>query len=356
MGEMSRPCAETLKVAIACQGGGSHAAYAAGVLSAFLQDPWFQKEVSLVGLSGTSGGAVCAALTWSAHQAVRGQGWHDDAADRLQAFWSELSSPLNLNAALNEAALWFMRWGRLVLPGWCSVEAVNPFMGWWVETEMRRLLDGKLFTDTAVGLPLFIGATNLDRGEREVFQHPPSPAQAGSLIDHILASAAVPPLYAARRIDGNRYWDGLFTTNPPIRELAKLTNKPEEIWVIRINPKRRWVNQFWPDDVLDRRNELAGNTALEQEIAGALAITDILNSRDRGKPLSVRRAYSGKQVCYAPMGIFCVAEPNAALDLISKFDTSRLHIRELYLAGKQAGKQFVRERQTRSVAVCPCLV
>jgi len=48
------------KVAIACQGGGSHAAFAAGVLSGLLSGEdgdRFDRDCRLVALSGTSGGA-----------------------------------------------------------------------------------------------------------------------------------------------------------------------------------------------------------------------------------------------------------------------------------------------------------
>jgi hypothetical protein len=52
-------------VAIACQGGGSHAAFTAGVLKRLL-DAEELAGYEVVGLSGTSGEAVCALLTWSA--------------------------------------------------------------------------------------------------------------------------------------------------------------------------------------------------------------------------------------------------------------------------------------------------
>ena len=53
------------RIAIACQGGGSHTAFTAGVLERLLG----AEELAgyeVVGLSGTSGGAVCALLAWSA--------------------------------------------------------------------------------------------------------------------------------------------------------------------------------------------------------------------------------------------------------------------------------------------------
>jgi NTE family protein len=66
------------------------------------------------------------------------------------------------------------------------------------------------------------------------------------------------------RTDGGVYWDGLFSQNPPIRELPKA--RPDEIWVIQIDPKRRDDEPRSMTDILDRRNELAGNISLYQEI------------------------------------------------------------------------------------------
>ena len=53
------------RVAIACQGGGSHTAFTAGVLGRLFADDVLSKY-RIVGLSGTSGGAICAMLAWSA--------------------------------------------------------------------------------------------------------------------------------------------------------------------------------------------------------------------------------------------------------------------------------------------------
>ena len=52
------------RVAIACQGGGSHTAFTAGVLKRLLLKG--REEHEIVALSGTSGGAVCALLAWYA--------------------------------------------------------------------------------------------------------------------------------------------------------------------------------------------------------------------------------------------------------------------------------------------------
>lgn len=78
--------ADGRKIVIACQGGGSHAAYAAGALKRWL--PLIEKSgerdpMKLVGISGTSGGGLCALLAWYGLL----QGGADQACRKLDAFW-----------------------------------------------------------------------------------------------------------------------------------------------------------------------------------------------------------------------------------------------------------------------------
>lgn len=55
---------ETKRVTIACQSGGSHSDFSAGVLKRLLAEKLERYEI--VALSGTSGGAICALLVWYA--------------------------------------------------------------------------------------------------------------------------------------------------------------------------------------------------------------------------------------------------------------------------------------------------
>jgi NTE family protein len=53
------------RVAIACQGGGSHTAFTAAVLKKlFKEKGQAGHDYEVVGLSGTSGGSICALLAW----------------------------------------------------------------------------------------------------------------------------------------------------------------------------------------------------------------------------------------------------------------------------------------------------
>jgi predicted acylesterase/phospholipase RssA len=89
------------KVAIACQGGGSHTAFTAGVIKRLLRAEEL-KRYEVVGLSGTSGGAVCALLAW--HNLLRGD--RAGAAEALEAFWRDNSATAPHEQILNSWILW----------------------------------------------------------------------------------------------------------------------------------------------------------------------------------------------------------------------------------------------------------
>src|SRR5215216_21097 len=108
---------EPLRVAIACQGGGSHTAFTAGVLKRLLGAEELA-EVEVVGLSGTSGGAVCALLAWSALL----DGNPAAAGNRLEAFWADNSATTPLEQLVNTWVVWAARLENLVV-----LPAVSPY-------------------------------------------------------------------------------------------------------------------------------------------------------------------------------------------------------------------------------------
>jgi predicted acylesterase/phospholipase RssA len=79
---------EKKRVAIACQGGGSHTAFTAGALKRLLRDDRYE----VVALSGTSGGAICALLAWYALLENGGEGAAVRAARLLDSFWQDNSA------------------------------------------------------------------------------------------------------------------------------------------------------------------------------------------------------------------------------------------------------------------------
>lgn len=271
-----------VRVALACQGGGSHTAFTAGVLQRLLAEDRYD----VVALSGTSGGAVCALLAWYGLT----QGDPDLASRLLESFWADL-------AAVEPWDVWFnqslVTAGRL--EGAVLLPAVSPYLApTWGRDRLRRMLADRVptvaFEEPTSEPLLLVGAVDVRSGEFTSFNSAAADAHDRVSVDAVLASAAVPHLFRAMPVGDRLYWDGLFSQNPPVRDLFDA--QPHEIWVIRINPKgvcdepKQWA------DIVDRRNELAGNLSLEQELylcARSTSSSPPVTSRRRSTVMSASR-------------------------------------------------------------------
>ncbi|MGH7147653.1 MAG: patatin-like phospholipase family protein [Thermodesulfobacteriota bacterium] len=90
------------KIAIACQGGGSQTAFTAGVLKA-LFDNNIQHEKNIIALTGTSGGALNAALVWYGLLKTA-KGDTTPIGKRIADFWEDLVARHPLEAFLDKSA------------------------------------------------------------------------------------------------------------------------------------------------------------------------------------------------------------------------------------------------------------
>lgn len=261
---------ERRRVAIACQGGGSHTAFTAGVLMGLL-GPEALARHEIVGLSGTSGGAVCAVLAWSALL-------DDDpeAAGRLlRAFWTDNSATTPADQLVNAWLLWTSQLQNYVaMPATSPYDTVTSVSGM---RQFRSLLERRIDFDNldVVDDPaqpmLLLGAVEVASGDFRAFNSRRQRITA----DMVLASAAIPTLFRAVDVDGRPHWDGLFSQNPPVRELLDAT--PDELWVIQVNPRRRDGEPRTLVEITDRRNELAGNLSLHQELHHIEKINQLLD-------------------------------------------------------------------------------
>lgn len=267
---MEQMADEPRRVAIACQGGGSHTAFTAGVLKGLLgTDTGSRHEV--VGLSGTSGGAVCALLAWYALL-------DDDPAGAgtlLDAFWADNAATTPTDQLLNAWLIWASRLQQYVM-----TPAISPYDTPAAVTGMRQFrsllrrrvdFDRLEVVDDPSRPMLLLGAVDVQSGDFTAFNSRRDRISA----DMVLASAAIPTLFRAVHLDGRAYWDGLFSQNPPVRELLDAT--PDEIWVIQVNPRQRPDEPRTVVDITDRRNELAGNLSLHQELHFIEKINQLLD-------------------------------------------------------------------------------
>ncbi|MFN8025276.1 MAG: patatin-like phospholipase family protein [Acidimicrobiia bacterium] len=317
------------RVAVACQGGGSHTAFTAGVLGGLLTDDSL-RDSQVVGISGTSGGAICALLAWASLL----DDDRDGAAKRLVDFWADnaASTPFDrmLNAAMLAAGT---AQGHGLLPAVSPYQLPTPQVG--LDT-FRAMLERHVdFTRVAATTPdrsgespmLLLGAVEVNTGEFRAFN-----SHVDTIVpEHALASAAIPNLFPAVEVDGGAYWDGLFSQNPPVRDL--LATRPDELWVIQVNPRERATTPTSLLDINDRRNELSGNLSLYQEL-GFIETIDALLERGELAP-------DGK---YRPIVVRIIEMPRAALGSTwgptSKLNRDPSFLDGLVVAGRAQAARF----------------
>ena len=122
---------------------------------------------------------------------------------------------------------------------------------------------------------MLAGAGDVLEGGFKIF----SSARGEITIDALLASAAIPNLFPAVWVDGHAYWDGIFSSNPPIFGFLQKAFR----WAGHSCPRRSGSSRSTgrshelvperPSDISDRRNHLAGNLSMQHE----LQLIDIVN-------------------------------------------------------------------------------
>jgi NTE family protein len=364
------------RVAIACQGGGSQTAFTAGALKALCEKD-LSDDIEVVAISGTSGGAVCAALVWYSY--VRGE---NPIWQRLVDFWQDNTAKNWAEQAFNHVVVDTM---NLVNRGLLPTFQISPSAP-WLQTMMRFAAVGQrpCFTDFAAllrayidfdevaawgpraGRPvLVIGAANVKTGKLAKFVSTREPIQ----LEHILASCAVPSIFPAVQIGDDAYWDGLFSDNPPVEELIRartvgMANVPEEIWLIKINQTASREVPVRSIDIVDRRNQLEGNISLFQQLSQLEALNDMLLAGafqpdflarlDIQAPIRIPKSFSSD--ADKPYHIPCIeisADLHSELSYEGKIDRSARNIEHLLAEGQRAALHFLDERSARHAVSKP---
>ncbi|WP_101297541.1 patatin-like phospholipase family protein [Halegenticoccus soli] len=337
------------KVAIACQGGGSHTAFTGGALQHLLSNS--DEEYELVGMSGASGGAVCALTAWSGLH----NGGEREAATRLTSLWKALSANTWFERLQNDALVRGVRMADVGI----GLPQVSPYAVPYTETAVEDLeetlrdhidFEG-LRRSTAEDVLTRISAVDVNDGTFKTFSN------EDVSVESLLASMAVPNLFEAVKLDptsdpspsdprsegdspydGDYHWDGLFSQNPPVRDFlerpAGIENKPDEIWIVRINPQRAPGEPTTLAEIGDRRNELAGNLSLNQELRFIRQVNEWLDDgtiREGGAFKTVRLR------CLELDG----AGLDWSLDPASKLDRSPEFVAALMRRGRDQARDFL---------------
>lgn len=247
------------RVNLALQGGGAHGAFTWGVLDYLLEDG----RLSFSGVSGASAGAVNAVMLADG----LARGGPAEARNRLAGFWRAASLggglPGPQRAVLDRMLALFPAGGS---PLQMFVDAMSRFMSPYdfnplninpLKTLIERFVDFEAIRKYR-DLELFISATNVKSGRLRVFRREDISA------DVVMASAALPHVFRAVEIDGEPYWDGGFTGNPPL--LPLISSNGNDVLLIQIAPLRREDTPTSAREILNRVNEISFSSPLAAEL------------------------------------------------------------------------------------------
>jgi len=271
------------KVSIAMQGGGAHGAFAWGVMDRLLEED----DIYVEGVSGTSAGGMNSAAV------IDGliHGGNAGARAKLDNYWrgmAEMSkkiSPYQLNPIdkMNQyynldrspGPLIMNFIGKFFSPYQLNPTNYNPF-----EDYIRDFFDFQAVRENKERR-IFLGATHVKTGRVKIFSNDQFCADA------LMASACLPFMYQAVKVDGEYYWDGGFIANPAIFPLMYNCDATD---IILIQLTRTHCSEIpkTPDEITDRLKEITYNGCLVREMRAIHYITKLIDDGIIKDP-SVRR-------------------------------------------------------------------
>lgn len=254
---------------LALQGAGAHGAFGWGILDKLLEDG----RIDIDGITATSAGAMNAVVYAYGHM----QGGKEGAREQLESFWRKVSdraawtnpmrrTPMDAMFPMSEpmAWRWFENMIRVMSPYEFNPLNLNPMRGILESVVDFGLLSRCWTTQLAVC------ATHVKSGRGRIFTTREITADA------VLASACMPSLSQAVTIDGEQYWDGVYSGYPALGALIANTST-RDVLIAQIDPiERRDVPRRAPD-IQSRIGEIALHSSLLREARALAAITQLID-------------------------------------------------------------------------------
>ncbi|MBI1778217.1 MAG: patatin-like phospholipase family protein [Proteobacteria bacterium] len=309
---------------LALQGGGSHGAFAWGVIDRLLEHGEIDVEV----IVGTSAGAMNAAVT-AYGLAVGGR---EGARETLRAFWRKTSDAARLSPMQPTFLDKLQGRGSMdTSPGWLFMDAIskifspyqlNPFNLNPLRDTLLEVVDFDRLRHGNV--KLYICATNVLTGKIKVFE----PSEMS--IDAVMASACLPFMFQAVEVNGEHYWDGGYMGNPPLYPII-YNAVSRDILIVQLNPIKIPEVPTQATQILDRINTLSFNSSLMREMRAISFVTNLIekgfDDNGRLKRVHIHTIDAEDVVC--------------RLGVSSKLNADWDFLSDLHELGRQRCEQFL---------------
>ncbi len=166
-------------------------------------------------------------------------------------------------------------------------------------------------------------------------------------IDALLASAAIPSLFPAASVAGHSYWDGIFSSNPPVLGFLRRAHigqgrLPQEIWIIQVNRSRHKSVPERAADIFDRRNHLSGNLSMQHELETIEMVNFLLSEKALTDEFRTRFGLDVTEAIKVRF-IRMSSALEEKLDYPSKLSRQPDHIAKLMADGETQARLFLAE-------------
>jgi NTE family protein len=301
------------KLSLALQGGGSFGAFTWGVLERLLEQP----DCDFDAISGASVGAVNAVLL--ACGLV--EGGREGARKRLARFWNQIATEASFRSLMLVGG--FSPAGSSVAFG---PTLRSPHFDPFDLDPLRQALakDIQFSALTAPGCPkLLIAATRIRDGAQHIF------GNAEITADVLLASTCPPLVHCAVEIDGEAYWDGSYSANPPVVRLVQ-ASQTSDILVVQVTPARDGYVPITMAAIDRRLDQITANAVLNAEIAAI----ECARGSTASPPLRLSRIAAEDEI--------------EGLSQRSAADLGRGFVRLLHRSGRDAAARWLRGTTERT--------
>jgi NTE family protein len=242
-------------IALLLQGGGALGAYQAGVYEALAQSGVHPDWVAGISIGAINSAIIAGNPPERRVEKLR-EFWERVTSDVFGSWSQDFLTPLakgdwvrglmnqiNANLAMLSGASGFFA-PRLLSP-WLhpagSIEATSFYDASALRSTLENLVDFDRIN--AREMRFSVGAVNVRSGNFVYFDSTTHTIRP----EHVMASGALPPAFAAVEIDGERYWDGGLISNTPLQ------------WVLDSTPRQDTL--AFQVDLWSARGDFPGNMA-----------------------------------------------------------------------------------------------
>jgi NTE family protein len=304
---------------IGLQGGGSHGVFSAGVLSGLLQD----RDIEIEALSGASAGAINAVLVADGLLTSS-----EKAIENLKYFWEKIAThPIMASMFAQMSKTGLTKSFSQLSPYQINPLGLNPLreiMGDMVNFERLQ---------QSSPVKLFISTTRVSDGQARIF------TEKDVNLDVIMASTCLPRIHHSVILDGEAYWDGGYTANPPLRVMVENT-QAKKLLLVQLTESQQGLAPRSMEEINRYLTMMPFHSGLLREVSGLETLLLMADQKELNPENQLEQRLQGFEFTKI------LAENYFDISKTDPMNTSDIVLSRLYELGLM-GFQEYRSEQTK---------